>query len=147
MSLYDTVSAKMTEALRAGDKDSLLVFRGLKSAIDTANKNGQEINDELVEKTVKSEVKKRKEAIEMYTQAGATDKAEQEQKEMTILEPLLPEQMPIEDAVKIVDQVISETGAKSQQEVGKVMGIVSQKLAGKADMAAVSQLVRNKLSS
>lgn len=146
MSLYDTIGANMKLALKAGDKDRLLVFRGLKSAIDNASKSGQELNDELVEKVVKIEVKHRKEAIAMYEQAGATDKAAQEKKELAILEPLMPKQMSIEEATLVVNEVIAETGATSVQDIGKVMGQVSVRLAGKADMAAVSQLVRTKLS-
>ena len=146
MSLYETISATMTAALKLGEKEKLLVYRGLKSGVDTAAKNGQEINDELVMKVILSEVKKRREAITLYEQAGATDKAAAEKQELAILTPLLPAQLSDSEVTKIIDEVIASTGASSINDMGKVMGALSGQLANKADMGQVSAQVKERLS-
>ena len=146
--IADTISQKIAEALKAKDEIRLSTLRLLSSALNyefIAKQHKLSEEEELG--VVRREAKKRKEAIEAYQKAGAQDRAGKEKKEMEILEAYLPQQMPDEELVKIVDEAISQTGAKTMADIGKVMGAAVGKAAGRADGGRISEIVRQKLGN
>lgn len=106
----------------------------------------QATDDEVIS-VIQKEVKKRNEAIELYKQGDRPELAEKEQKEAIILSAYLPKQLTDEELSAIIVNVIKESGAKSVSEMGKVMGIIMPKVAGRADGGKISLLVRQKLQS
>ena len=95
---------------------------------------------------IKKQVKQRKESAEIYKEQGRDDLYEKEWKEKEIIEKFLPEQLSEEELKKILKEIINEAGAKSAAEMGKVMGIASKKLAGKAEGKVIALLVKQLLS-
>jgi len=108
---------------------------------------GYSANEDDVMSIIQQQIKQRKDSIEQFKNAGRQELADKEQKELEILQKYLPEQMSEEEVKNIVEQTISEIGASTIQEMGKVMGELGPKLKGKADMGIVSQLVKGKLST
>ncbi len=104
-----------------------------------------EATDEDVLTIVGREIKKRKEAVEAYKNAGRSESAEKEQKELDILDEYQPEQMSEEEIVKIVSQAIEDTGATSMQDMGKLMGVIMPQVKGKADGNLVNRIVKENL--
>jgi uncharacterized protein YqeY len=146
--IVDTINQKIAEALKARDEIRLSTLRLLSSALNyefIAKQHKLSEEEELV--VVGREAKKRKDAIEAYEKVGAKDRADKEKKELAILEEYLPEQMSDEELVKIVDEAVSETGAKAPSDMGRVMGAVMAKVKGRAEGGRVSALVKEKLSS
>ena len=92
------------------------------------------------------EIKKRKEAVEAYTQAGREESAQKEQTELDILGAYQPEQMNEDEIRKIVKNAIEQTGATSMQDMGKLMGVIMPQVKGKADGNLVKKIVRENLS-
>jgi uncharacterized protein YqeY len=151
--IADTITQKIGEAMKAHDGVRLSTLKMLASALNydfIAKQHKLSDEEELV--VVRREVKKRREAIEIYKKAGDRDrdraerKIEQEEKELAILQEYLPEEMPEEELVKLVDAAISETGAKDIKDMGKVIGLVKQKSQGRAEGAKIAEVVRNKLT-
>ena len=144
----DTINQKIAEALKAKDEIRLSTLRLLSSALNyefIAKQHKLSEEEELV--VVGREAKKRKDAIEAYEKAGAMDRAEKEKKELLILEKYLPAQMADEELTKLVEEAISQTGATTIADMGKVMGAVMAKVQGRADGGRASSLVKQKLSS
>lgn len=108
---------------------------------------GYSATDEDVIDVVGREIKKRKESIEMFERGGRQELADKEKKEEEILKTYLPEQLTNEEIEKLVDDVISKTGASEISDMGRVMGILSPQIKGKADGSTVSSLVRKRLES
>lgn len=108
---------------------------------------GYEAKDEDVITVVQKEVKQRKDSIEQFKAGGRNDLVEKETSELAVLEKYLPEQMSEEEITRLVDAAISQTGASSQQDMGKVMGILMPQTKGKADGSLVSKVVREKLGA
>ena len=146
--IADTINQDIAKALKAKDEIRLSTFRLLSSALNYEFIAKQHVLTEEEElSVVRREAKKRKEAIEAYEKAGANDRAEKEKKELTVLEEFLPAQMPDEELIKIVDEAISTLGASSMADMGKVMGAVVPKVAGRADGGRISKLVSEKLQT
>lgn len=146
--ITDTINQKIREAMKAHDEIRLSTLRLLSSALNyefIAKQHKLSEEEEL--EVVRHEAKKRKEAIEAYEKAGATERAEKEKKELIILQEFLPPEMSDEELSKLVDGVVAETGATTLADMGKVIGAVMAKAKGNADGKKVSELVRNKLSS
>lgn len=147
--LKNKLQDDMKAAMLAKDEDRLSTLRMLKSALqyaEIAKGAGYEATDEDVIEVVVKEVKKRREAIDLYEKGGRPELAEKEKKEIEVLSEYLPEQMSEEEVGKLVNEAISSSGAKTIQEMGKVMGILMPKLKGRADAGMVSNLVRQKLN-
>lgn len=144
--IADTINQDIAKALKAKDEIRLSTLRLLSSALNYEFIAKQHVLTEEEElSVVRREAKKRKEAIEAYEKAGANDRAEKEKKELAVLEEFLPAQMPDEELIKIVDEAISTLGAASMADMGKVMGAVVPKVAGRADGGRISKLVSEKL--
>ncbi|WP_324721692.1 GatB/YqeY domain-containing protein [Salinimicrobium sp. HB62] len=149
MSLQEKVMTEMKAAMRAKDSNKLEALRAVKSAIllaqtDAAGKDGLSQDEEL--KLLQKLVKQRKESAAIYKEQGREDLAQPELDQAAVIEDFLPEQMSEEEIEKEVDRIIDQTGASGMQDMGKVMGMASQELAGRADGKTISGIVRKKLS-
>ncbi len=145
--ISDTITQKIAEAMKKRDEIRLSTLRLLSSALNYEKIAKQhDLSEEEELGVVRREAKKRKDAVEAYEKAGATERAEKEKKELVILEEYLPAQMPEEELAQIVDEAISASGAKSMTEMGKVMGVAMGKVAGRADGTKVMELVKKKLA-
>jgi uncharacterized protein len=142
---------ELIAAMKSGDETKKSTIRMLMSAISyyqiEKGGAGYEATPEDIQAVIEKEAKKRRDSIAEYEKAGRQDLVDKETAELNILQSYLPEQLPEEEVKKIVEETITETGATSMADMGKIMGALGPKLKGKADMGAVSNLVREKLSS
>ncbi|MBB6680532.1 GatB/YqeY domain-containing protein [Aequorivita sp. 609] len=149
MSLQDKVMEAMKAAMKSKDTQSLEALRSVKSALllaQTETGSKQEISEEEEIKILQKQVKQRKDSAAIYKEQGREDLAEPELLQAKVIEQFLPKQLSVEEVSKIVDEIITETGASSMADMGKVMGIASGKLAGKADGKTISTVVKSRLS-
>jgi len=109
--------------------------------------SGKELTDEEIIGVISKEIKKRKEAIELYEKGNRQDLAEKEKRELEILESYMPKQLSEEELLKIIDETIKSVGASSPSDVGKVMKELMPKVKGKADGSLVKSLVEKRLAS
>ena len=144
MSLQTEVMTKLKEAMKAKDKIALESLRAVKSALLLAQTSGDsnELSSEDEIKLVQKLVKQRKDSATLYTEQGRNDLAEPELAQVAILEQFLPEQMGEEELKTLIAKIIAKVGANSMKDMGKVMGMASKQLAGKADGKAISNVVR-----
>jgi len=148
--LKDKIQGDLQKAMIAKDELRLSTLRMLKSGIqyfEIQKGAGYEVTDEDVIEVIGREIKKRKESIELYKKGGREELAQNEQKEIEILQNYLPEQISEEEVRKLIKETISQTGASTIADIGKVMGTLMPKVKGKADSTLVSNLVRTALSS
>lgn len=148
MSLQDEVMAKIKEAMKAKDKVALESLRAIKSALLLAQTSGQDValtkEDEI--KLVQKLVKQRKDSAALYNEQGRADLAEPELAQVKVLAQFLPEQMGEDELRNVIQEIIVKVGASSMQDMGKVMGMASKQLAGKADGKAISNVVKELLA-
>lgn len=147
MSLKETISNDMKTAMKARDADTVSALRMVNSALKNLEieVRPKELTDDDVIGVLKKLSKQRKDSIEQFQKAGRDDLVASEQKELSVLEKYLPEQMSEAQITEIVAAVIAETGAASIKDMGKVMGAVTQRTQGAADNKLVSQIVKSKL--
>ena len=146
MTLVQKIDEDMVAAMKGSQPARTAVLRLLKSALKNEQiKLGHELSDDEAQKVLAREVKQRRDSIDAYTAGGRGDLADAESEEMTIIAEYLPEQMDEAELGKIVDQVITETGANSMAQMGMVIGRVMTLAAGRIDGSAVSALVKQKL--
>jgi uncharacterized protein YqeY len=147
MSLESQVQSEIKTAMLAKDEAGLRALRAIKSAILLAKTSGAggELSTEDELKILQKLVKQRKESIEIYEKQGRDDLAISEKAEVAVIGKFLPEQMNENDVRTEVKKIIETTGAKSVNEIGKVMGIASKQLAGKADNKLVAAIVKELL--
>ena len=140
---------QLKQSMLAKDAEKTSILRMLISAIGYYEIDkggaGYEATEEDVEAVIQKQAKQRRDSIEQYKAGGRDDLAAKEQAELEVLEKYLPEQMSEEEITKLVEEAISQTGAASAQDMGKVMGALMPKTKGKADGAVVSRIVREKL--
>ena len=149
MSLSAQVMSKMKEAMKAKDQNALTSLRAIKSAIllaQTETGSKEELSEDQELKILQKLVKQRKESAIVYKEQGREDLAQPELDQVHVIEQFLPEQMSEEDIAKAVEDIIAKTGASSMSDMGKVMGMASSQLAGKADGKTISTIVKAKLS-
>jgi len=149
MSLEAKVMDALKEAMKAKDQAAMLALRDVKSAILLFKTDGtnKELNAEEEIKIVQKLIKKRKDSLEIFAKQNRVDLVTKEEGEIKVLEQFLPAQMPLEEIQKIVQTIISELGASSAKDMGKVMGAASKVLAGKAENKTVSEIVKQLLGS
>jgi len=136
----------MKAAMKGGDKSRLAVIRLINAAIKQREVDERiELNDEQVLAVLDKMVKQRRDSIKQYTEAGRTDLADVEQAEVEIIQGYLPAALSDDEIAAIIEQAIADTGAASMADMGKVMGKVKPQVQGRADMGAVSGLVKAKL--
>jgi len=151
--LASNIQSDSIEALKAGNQVKRVALGMLITAIknkEIENKTAggdNNLNDEDVLLVIFSEAKKRRDSIKAYEDGGREDLALKEKEELKILEEYLPEQMGEDDIRKIVKEVISEVGASSMQDIGKVMGPIMGRLKSQADGGVVNKIVKEELSA
>ncbi len=144
MSLQQEVMTKLKKAMKAKDKVALESLRAIKSALLLAQTSGnsKELTSEDEIKLVQKLVKQRKDSAALYKEQGRNDLAEPELAQVAILTQFLPEQMSEEALKETIQAIITQVGATSMKDMGKVMGMASKQLAGKADGKAISNVVK-----
>ena len=150
MAVLSNLSEEIKNAMREKDSLKLESLRAIKSALilaQTASGADADLNEEASIKLLQRLVKQRKESALIYKEQGRNDLAEPEEAQAKIIASFLPEQLSEEEVIKIVLEVISQTGAEGIKDMGKVMGITSKKLAGKAEGRLIADIVKKKLSS
>jgi uncharacterized protein YqeY len=147
LSITERIQADATAAAKAQDRERLAALRLLLDALNKEAKEARGTLDEQREIAVlKRERKRRGEAAEAYRKAGRGDAAAAEEQEASIIDTYLPAEISDDELEALVADALSETGAASQKEMGKVMSAVMSKAGGRADGRRVSELVRSKLS-
>ncbi|MDB4082859.1 GatB/YqeY domain-containing protein [Vicingaceae bacterium] len=144
MALTDKINNDLKEAMKAKDKVKLESLRAIKSALLMAatEKGASESSEELELKMLQKLVKQRKDAATIFAEQGRDDLAQPELDQVAIIEAYLPAQMSEDEVKAIVYAVVAQLGASSMADMGKVMGMVNQKLAGKADGKVTAGFVK-----
>ena len=149
MNVFDQVSNDIKSAMLAKDKVRLEALRGIKKEFleaKTAKGADGELSDETAMKILAKMVKQRKESAQIYSEQNRPDLAEPELAEAAVIETYLPKQMTDEELTEALKAIIAQVGAKTPQEMGKVMGVATKQLAGRADGRAISTKVKELLS-
>jgi uncharacterized protein len=147
MTLSDRLEAAMRDAMRARDERRTQTLRmAMAAAHNQRIARGRDLTDDEVVDVLTKQVKQRRESIEMYRGAGREDRAEAEEAEAAILAEFLPEQLSAEEIESLARAAISEVGVTSPADMGRVMGVLSQRTKGRADGRAVSETVRRILA-
>ncbi len=147
--LFEQVSADIKPAMIAKDKVALEALRGIKKEFleaKTAKGSDGTLSDELAVKILQKMVKQRKESAEIFNSQKRPDLAEIELAQAAVIEKYLPVQMSDEELTLAVKAIVEQVGAKSPQEMGKVMGVASKQLAGKAEGKLISEKVKQILA-
>ena len=147
MSIRQTISDDMKIFMRAKDSARLGAIRLLQAAIKQKEVDERiELNNDQIFSVIQKMLKQRKDSIEAYQKASRQDLIDQEQLEIEVLSKYMPEPLSEEEINQYIEEAIATTGASDMKDMGKVVGILKSKVAGRADMAEVSKLVRQKLS-
>jgi uncharacterized protein YqeY len=137
----------MKAAMKGGDKPRLAVIRLINAAIKQREVDERiELSDDQVLAVLDKMVKQRRDSVAQYQQAGRNELADQERFEIGIIQEYLPAALSEQEIAALVDEAIADSGASGMQDMGKVMGGLKPKLQGRADMGAVSALVKQKLA-
>lgn len=145
MAIFDQINNDIKAAMKAREKEKLEALRGIKKVMieaKTAKGADAELTDDEALKIISKLAKQGTDSANIYKQQGREDLYEAEMVQVGIFENYLPEKMSDEDLAAAIEAIIAEVGASSMKDMGKVMGIASKKLAGKADGAAISVKVR-----
>jgi len=146
MALKDQITADMKSAMKAGEKDRLKVVRLMLAAIKQIEIDQRiELDDAAVLSVLDKMVKQRRDSVEQFQNGGRKDLADIELAEIAILETYLPEQLSESELDALIDEAVNATGAESIRDMGKVMGQIKSKAAGRADMGAVGAKVKARL--
>lgn len=148
MSLEKKIMEEMKAAMKSKNKTALEALRAVKSAILLAKTDGSG-NEELSEtdeiSILQKQIKMRRDAAEQFSEQGRNEMAENELNQIEVIEKFLPEQLSEEDVVVEVTKIIEETGASEMKDMGKVMKLANERLAGKADGKAIADAVKKQL--
>lgn len=148
MSLVQKVNDDMKQAMKSQDKEKLSVIRMLKSAIQLSSiEKKHELNDEEVIDVLTKQIKMRKDSVAEFTKANRIDLANQYNKEIEILMTYMPEQLSLEDVMKIIEDAIEKINPTDQKQMGLIMKEVTPQVKGKFDMGEVSKIIKEKLSN
>lgn len=149
MNLEQKIMAELKTAMLSKDEKAVRSLRAIKAAIilaKTSEGAGGEIKEEDEIKLLQKLVKQRKDSLEIFQQQNRSDLAQKEQEEIEVIEKFLPKQLSPEELKEAVAKIIAETGASSAADMGKVMGVATKQLAGKADGKTISALVKELLA-
>jgi len=151
MTIFENVNKALTNSLKSKQSDRVLTLRAIVSAkkdkeIEKRTQDKKEVTDEDMISILNKMLKQRKESVEMYLKASRQDLVDKENSEIKIIEEFLPNQLNSEEVEKACVEAISESGASSLKDMGKVMGVVSKQLAGQADGKTISGIVKAKLT-
>ncbi len=148
MSLETKVMEQLKVAMRAKDEAALRTLRAIKAAIllEKTSGSGVEISEADEIKMLQKLAKQRRDSYEIFTQQNRDDLAQKEKEEWAIIETFLPQQMSADELKTALKEIIASVGATSAADMGKVMGMATKQLAGKADGKAISEAVKQLLS-
>ena len=149
MGLLENISSSIVKAMKNKNNDELESLRAIKSALllaKTQKNSGGEISEADEIKILQKLVKQRKESAEIYSNQDRLELAELEINQAKVIEKFLPKQLDHGEIEKIISEIILQSGALGMKDMGKVMGIASSQLSGKADGKTISNIVRSKLS-
>jgi uncharacterized protein len=149
MSLEQKIMGEMKEAMKSKNEATLRALRAIKAEIIKAKTEPGahgEISEEKEVSMLQKMMKQRRDSLEIYQQQSRTDLAQKEQEEMAVIERFLPQQLSGDELKTELQQIITETGASSAADMGKVMGVATKKLAGRADGKAISATVKELLA-
>jgi len=150
MSLEQQIMTEMKEAMKAKNEGVLRALRAIKAEIIKAKTDpgaGGQIDEATEQKFLQKMMKQRRDSLDIFEKQGRTDLAVKEKEEMEVIEKFLPKQLDTAELKEIVKKIITETGASSPADMGKVMGVASKQLAGKADGKMISNMVKEILST
>jgi len=147
MALREQLNEDIKVAMKAREAEKLAALRLMLSAVKQREVDERiTLDDAGVVSVVEKMIKQRKDSIAQYEKAARQDLADKEKYEISVIEAYLPKQLSQAEVEAVVAEAIASTGAKSPADMGKVMGVVKPKLAGKADMGKVSAIVKSKLA-
>jgi len=149
MSLELSINEQLKTAMKAKDEITLRSLRAIKAAIlvaKTSEGAGGVLKSEDETKLLQKLVKQRKDSLDIFRQQNREDLAKKEEEEIGVIEKFLPQQLSAEELGEVLGKIISELGAMSPSDLGRVMGVASKQLAGKADGKAISAMVKELLS-
>jgi len=149
MSLKEQIEADIKKAMLEKNKDDLRALRAIKSMIllaQTEKGASESVTPDTEMKILQKAAKQRQDSIALYIQQNRKDLADAEQVELDVIKRYLPEQMSEEELKAALSEIIAKVGASSMKDMGKVMGMASKELAGKADGKTISQVVKQILS-
>jgi len=147
MTFEQKINEDLKESMKSGDKLRLETLRSLRASIIEFSKSGtgKDMSEEDAQKILLNASKKRKDAIEMYKQAGRQDLLEKEESELAIIAAYLPEQLSESEVLDALKSIIQQAGAEGPKDMGKVMGLAMKELRGKADGTLVQQCLKQLL--
>ena len=146
MTLKERIQDDMKSAMRSGDKERLATIRLILAAIKQREVDERIVLDDVqVLSAIEKMAKQRKESVVQFEQGGRTDLADKEKAEIALLTTYLPAQLSEAEVDALIKEAIAATGAASIKDMGKVMGVVKTKAAGRADMATVGARIKQKL--
>jgi uncharacterized protein YqeY len=148
MSLQDQISEQLKAAMKSKDQAALRTLRSIKAALLLLNtqEGKKEVSAEDEVAAIVKMAKQRKDSIAIFEEQGRNDLADKEKEELAILEGFLPKQLSAEELKTAVSEIISQTGASSMKDMGKVMGMASSKLKGQADGKDIAAMVKSLLA-
>ncbi|GAA3188265.1 GatB/YqeY domain-containing protein [Lentilactobacillus kefiri] len=149
MSVYDKLLSDMKDAMKARDKVRLGVIRGIKAQIMNAKvaDGNHDLNEDQINDIITKEIKQQKESLEEFKKADRQDLVKDQEAKLKIAEEYAPKQLSEDEVEKIVNDTISQIGAESMADFGKVMGAIMPKVKGKADGSVINKLVKKQLQS
>jgi len=148
MNLESDIMQKMKDAMKAKDEATLRGLRAIKAALLLLKTSGsEEITPEAELKMLQKLVKQRQDSLEIFNQQNRTDLAQKELEEIKVIEQFLPKPLTEEELKSALKEIIQELGVSGMQDLGKVMGVASKRLAGKADGKSINAAVKELLTS
>ncbi|MRJ08822.1 GatB/YqeY domain-containing protein [Ornithobacterium rhinotracheale] len=148
MALEKQIMEEMKAAMKSKDKTALEALRAIKSAILLAKTDGSgsELSEADEIAILQKQIKMRKDAASQFAEQGRNEMAENELAQASVIEKFLPEQLSTEDLLAEIAKIVEETGATEMKDMGKVMKLANERLAGKADSKAIADAVKSKLA-
>jgi len=149
MSLFEQVNSSIREAMKARDKQRLEALQGIKAEfliVKTAPGNGGEVSDDNALKVLVRMAKQRRESAQIYTEQNRKDLADVELYQASVIDEFLPKPLTDEELTAALRDIIARVGATSPRDMGKVMGVATRELAGRADGRAISTRVKQLLT-
>ena len=150
MTIFENVNNALSESLKSKQSDRVLTLRAIVSAkkdkeIEKRTQDQKDGTDEDMISILNKMLKQRKESVEMYQKASRQDLVDKENTEIKIIEEFLPQQLSQEEVQKVCNEVISNVGASSLKDMGKVMAVLKEKYLGKMDFSLAGKLLKDKL--
>lgn len=150
MELFDIISNDIKEAMKAKDKVALDTLRNIKKVLleaKTAPGANDTVSDDTAIKLIQKLVKQGKESADLYSSQNRPELAAEELAQVAVMEKYLPKQMSEEEVATVLKEIIAQTGAAGPQDMGKVMGVATKQLAGKAEGRMISAIVKQLLNN